>query len=269
MTSPQVYDAATAPKAWRSPQSLYFGELLNDRIQYKQPKTCIRVPLDESLEPPHGKIHSVCLPAGNRAKNPIYKGIEGQSWSWPISQSQDLELCRQTYSGTKRKGWSYNDDPRRQHRDYRESNWSCPKGLRHRLWWRSPAERRAVLQKRADTLNEDKEEFAKILCMQNGKPYQDALMFDCTFLVKSFQYFGSLNCLRSSMIRVMSMLRWSMSHLECGGILPINWPPLHTGGRLAPSLATGNTTILKPGEQAPLTVLRICEVLETVLPKDV
>ena len=55
----------------------------------------------------------------------------------------------------------------------------------------------------------------------------------------------------------------------CAGILPFNWPPVHTGGKLAPSLAAGNTMILKPGEQAPLTVLRICEVLETVLPKDV
>jgi acyl-CoA reductase-like NAD-dependent aldehyde dehydrogenase len=55
----------------------------------------------------------------------------------------------------------------------------------------------------------------------------------------------------------------------CAGILPFNWPPIHTGGKLAPSLAAGNTMILKPGEQAPLTVLWICEVLEAVLPKDV
>jgi acyl-CoA reductase-like NAD-dependent aldehyde dehydrogenase len=41
----------------------------------------------------------------------------------------------------------------------------------------SPAERGAVLLKCADALNERKEEFAKILCMQNGKPYQDAPMF--------------------------------------------------------------------------------------------
>ena len=55
----------------------------------------------------------------------------------------------------------------------------------------------------------------------------------------------------------------------CAGILPFNWPSLHTCGKLAPILAADNTMILKPGEQAPLMVLRICEVLETVLPKDV
>jgi acyl-CoA reductase-like NAD-dependent aldehyde dehydrogenase len=47
----------------------------------------------------------------------------------------------------------------------------------------------------------------------------------------------------------------------CAGILPVNWPPLHAGGKLVPSLAAGNTMILKPGEQALLTVLWLCEVL--------
>jgi len=53
------------------------------------------------------------------------------------------------------------------------------------------------------------------------------------------------------------------------GILPFNWPPIHTGGKVAPALAAGNTMILKPGEQAPLTVIRIVEILQTVLPEDV
>jgi len=55
----------------------------------------------------------------------------------------------------------------------------------------------------------------------------------------------------------------------CCGILPFNWPPIHTGGKLAPALAAGNTMILKPGEQAPLTMIRIVEILQTVLPQDV
>lgn len=55
----------------------------------------------------------------------------------------------------------------------------------------------------------------------------------------------------------------------CCGILPFNWPPIHTGGKLAPALAAGNTMILKPGEQAPLTVIKIVEILQTVLPQDV
>ncbi len=55
----------------------------------------------------------------------------------------------------------------------------------------------------------------------------------------------------------------------CAGILPFNWPPIHTGGKAAPAIACGNTIILKPGEQAPLTVMRIVEILQTVLPPNV
>src|SRR5208282_4579707 len=54
-----------------------------------------------------------------------------------------------------------------------------------------------------------------------------------------------------------------------GEIIPFNWPPIHTGGKLAPALAAGNTVVIKPSEQAPLTVIRIVELLNTVLPPDV
>ncbi len=138
--------------------------------------------------------------------------------------------------------------------------------------WRSPAERGAILLQCADALDQHKEEFAKILCMENGKPYQDALTFDCAFLGKSFRYFGSLVDKLPSEFYDQGSVYATVIYEPfgvCAGILPFNWPPLHTGGKLAPALAAGNTMILKPGEQAPLTVLRICEVLETVLPKDV
>ena len=138
--------------------------------------------------------------------------------------------------------------------------------------WRSPAQRGALLLKCADVLSRHKEEFAKILCMENGKPYQDALMFDCTALVMSFQYFGSIvDKLPSEFYDQGSVYATVIyePYGVCAGILPFNWPPVHAGAKLAPGLAAGNTMVLKPGEQAPLTVLRICEVLETVLPKDV
>ena len=54
-----------------------------------------------------------------------------------------------------------------------------------------------------------------------------------------------------------------------GEIIPFNWPPIHTGGKLAPALAVGNTVVLKPSEQAPLTVIRIVELPNTVLPEDI
>jgi acyl-CoA reductase-like NAD-dependent aldehyde dehydrogenase len=54
-----------------------------------------------------------------------------------------------------------------------------------------------------------------------------------------------------------------------GEITPFNWPPTHAGGKMAPALAAGNTVVIKPSEQDPLTVMRIVELLNTVLPHDV
>lgn len=101
---------------------------------------------------------------------------------------------------------------------------------------------------------------------------QDALMMDVPFVYAIFRYFASLcDKLPSGMYD-----RGNTYGLEVrepfgvvAGILPFNWPPIHTGGKIAPAIAVGNTVILKPGEQAPLTCMRIVEILQTVLPPNV
>ncbi|KAI5926549.1 dehydrogenase [Camillea tinctor] len=140
--------------------------------------------------------------------------------------------------------------------------------------WRplSPSERAAYLLRCADALEKHVDELATLLCMENGKPAQDAKMFDCFFLVSVFRYFGSLVDKLPSQFYDRGSQYCTVMHEPfgvCAGILPFNWPPIHTGGKIAPALAAGNTFIIKPGEQAPLTVIRICEILETVLPQDV
>lgn len=52
----------------------------------------------------------------------------------------------------------------------------------------------------------------------------------------------------------------------CAAILPFNWPPVHVAGKAAPCLAAGNTMVLKPGEQSPLTAMRIVNILQSVFP---
>lgn len=140
--------------------------------------------------------------------------------------------------------------------------------------WRplSPRERSTYLLRCADELEKHVDELATLLCMENGKPKQDALAFDCMFIVHSFRFFGSLvDKLPSEFYDRGSMYCTVMYEPfgVCCGILPFNWPPIHTGGKLAPALAAGNTMILKPGEQAPLTVMRIVEIVQSVLPTDV
>jgi acyl-CoA reductase-like NAD-dependent aldehyde dehydrogenase len=52
------------------------------------------------------------------------------------------------------------------------------------------------------------------------------------------------------------------------GIVPFNWPPIHTAGKTAPALAVGNAIVLKPPEQTPSVVLRMVELINSVLPED-
>lgn len=109
-------------------------------------------------------------------------------------------------------------------KDAFENNWR----------WRPPIERAAILMKCAEKLEAHKQELAEILSMENGKPVVDALQFDCNFLVNVFRYFGSLVDKLPSEFYDRGSLYVTVvrePHGVCTGILPFNWPPIHTGGR--------------------------------------
>ena len=138
--------------------------------------------------------------------------------------------------------------------------------------WRSPAERSALLFRCADALEPHRDELAELLCLENGKPKQDALAFDINFLVSIFRFFASLCDKLPGEFYQRGSVNATVIYEPfgvCVGILPFNWPPIHFGGKTAPALAAGNVMILKPGEQAPLTVIRMCEIISEVLPPDV
>jgi acyl-CoA reductase-like NAD-dependent aldehyde dehydrogenase len=114
-------------------------------------------------------------------------------------------------------------------------------------------------------------ELAQLECSENGKPVWQAAL-DIDSCITSFDYFGGLIGNLPGIFLDFGPVHCSV-FLEpygvLGGILPFNWPPIHTAAKSAPALAVGNTVVLKPGEQAPLTVMRIVELLQTVLPADV
>jgi acyl-CoA reductase-like NAD-dependent aldehyde dehydrogenase len=138
--------------------------------------------------------------------------------------------------------------------------------------WRTPAERAAFLLRGADVLEEHADELALIESRENGKPVQDARQNDISFLIAIFRFYGSLIDKLPTEFYDKGAI-YAATYLEpvgvVGEIIPFNWPPIHTGGKLAPALAVGNTVVIKPSEQAPLTVIRIVELLNTVLPPDV
>ncbi|KAI9656600.1 MAG: hypothetical protein M1821_004807 [Bathelium mastoideum] len=138
--------------------------------------------------------------------------------------------------------------------------------------WRSPAERSRLLFACAAALDAHLDELAVLLCLENGKPARAGRMYDLNFLVGAFRYYAGLVDKLPSQLYDGGSVYTNVFHEPygvVGAILPFNWPPIHTGGKLAPALAMGNAVVLKPPEQAPLTIMRIIEILQTVLPKDV
>lgn len=138
--------------------------------------------------------------------------------------------------------------------------------------WVSPRERSQLLFAAADRLESHSEELAQLLSLENGKPVSQARDGDVPFLVSVFRYFASLVDKLPHELYDNGGIYSQVLHEPYGvvvGILPFNWPPIHAGGKSAPALAAGNTVIIKPGEQAPLTVLRIVEILQSVFPPGV
>lgn len=140
--------------------------------------------------------------------------------------------------------------------------------------WRylSPTQRSNILFKCAAALEARKEEIAEILTLENGKPYLDALNGDVSFLYSVFRYFASIVDKLPGEVYDHGATYSTVLYEPKGvtaAIIPFNWPPIHTGGKLAPALAAGNVMLLKPSEQAPLTVIRIVEILNEILPEGV
>jgi acyl-CoA reductase-like NAD-dependent aldehyde dehydrogenase len=105
-----------------------------------------------------------------------------------------------------------------------------------------------------------------------GKPYAQARRFDVEFCIASFEFYGGLADKVPGHAFDLGPVAAHTVHEPygvVGGIIPFNWPPIHTAAKSAPALAAGNAVVLKPPEQDPLTIMRIVELLEGVLPADV
>jgi len=138
----------------------------------------------------------------------------------------------------------------------------------------SPHERGRLLLKVADLIDKYADELAMLESLDNGKPLAMAKNIDVRGAAGAFRYFagwptkiyGETNPSDPSMFNYT--LREPMG--VCGLIVPWNFPLLMAVTKVAPALACGNTAILKPAEQTPLTALRLGEILlEAGIPEGV
>jgi acyl-CoA reductase-like NAD-dependent aldehyde dehydrogenase len=141
------------------------------------------------------------------------------------------------------------------------------------VWRHVPArERGRLLFACARVVREHADELAALETLEMGKPYSQARPFDVEFCISSFEFYGGLADKVPGHAFDLGPVTAHTVHEPygvVGGIIPFNWPPIHTAAKSAPALAAGNVVVLKPPEQDPLTIMRIVELLEAVLPPDV
>ncbi len=136
--------------------------------------------------------------------------------------------------------------------------------------WRtkfSPRRRGALLYKLADLIEQNAEELAALETLDNGKPISETTYADVPLVVQCFRYFAGLaDKIQGEVIPVEAKPGTMFCYTVrepigvCGQIIPWNFPMLMAAWKWGPALAMGNTIVLKPAEQTPLSALRLGEL---------
>ncbi|MBD2836515.1 gamma-aminobutyraldehyde dehydrogenase [Pseudomonas sp. JM0905a] len=138
----------------------------------------------------------------------------------------------------------------------------------------SPRDRATLLLKLADKIEGHAEELAKLESDNCGKPYAAALNDEIPAVADVFRFFaGASRCLTGSAAGEYLPGFTSMIRRDPVGVIasiaPWNYPLMMAAWKLGPALAAGNTVVLKPSEQTPLTALRLSEFIAELLPPGV
>jgi len=134
--------------------------------------------------------------------------------------------------------------------------------------WRktSASERGRLLNRLADLIEEHADELATLETLDNGMPLSIARHVAIPLTLGQFRYFaGWADKNQGKTIPINGDYFCYTRHEPVGvvgQITPWNFPLLMYGMKLGPALATGNTVVLKPAEQTPLTALRIGELVQ-------
>src|SRR3984885_7680660 len=133
--------------------------------------------------------------------------------------------------------------------------------------WRKmrASERGRLLYRLADLIEANADELARLETLDNGKPLSIAKAVDVAKTVACYRYFaGWADKVQGKTIPIDGDFFFYPRHEPIGvvgQIIPWNYPMLMQSWKLAPALATGNTVVMKPAEQTPLSALRIGELI--------
>ena len=137
-----------------------------------------------------------------------------------------------------------------------------------------PKDRSLLLLKLADAIEAHGEELAKLESENCGKPLGAALNDEIPAIADVFRFFaGASRCMNGSAGGEYLPGHTSMIRRDPVGVIasiaPWNYPLMMVAWKIAPALAAGNTVVLKPSEQTPLTALRLAELASEIFPAGV
>ena len=137
-----------------------------------------------------------------------------------------------------------------------------------------PKDRAALLLKLADHIETDGDEYAKLESLNCGKPYAAVLNDEIPAIADVFRFFAGAARAQHGAIAgeylpgFTSMIRRDPVGVVAS-IAPWNYPLMMAAWKLSPALAAGNTVVLKPSEQTPLTALKLATKLAELFPPGV
>jgi aldehyde dehydrogenase (NAD+) len=132
----------------------------------------------------------------------------------------------------------------------------------------SARERGRLVWKIGEKLMERADEIARLETLHNGKPIFESRHIEVPAAAECFQYFaGWADKIHGETIPVKgNYLTYTLREPlgVVAAIVPWNFPLLLTAWKVAPALACGNTVIIKPASQTPLTALALAEIAQEV-----
>jgi acyl-CoA reductase-like NAD-dependent aldehyde dehydrogenase len=128
----------------------------------------------------------------------------------------------------------------------------------------APRQRMDVLFRFAALIDENAESLAVLETLDMGKPIADVISIDLPAVIETIRFMaecidkvdGSVTNTEHGVVHMVLREPYGV----VGAISPWNYPLLMATWKIAPALAAGNTVVLKPAEQAPMSCLRLAEL---------
>uniref|UniRef100_UPI0037E7C998 retinaldehyde dehydrogenase 3 n=1 Tax=Semicossyphus pulcher TaxID=241346 RepID=UPI0037E7C998 len=140
-------------------------------------------------------------------------------------------------------------------------------GKRGSPWRRMDASSRGrLMHKLADLMERDRLVLATLESLDTGKPFLQSFFIDLDGSIKTLRYYaGWADKIHGQSLPVDETFMCLTKHEPvgvCGAIIPWNFPLLMFMWKIAPALTCGNTVLIKPAEQTPLTALHVGSLIK-------